>query len=190
MIKKVRFSTVLLIIFITLLIQGCSNSTNKNIDSTNLTYMQYVGLINKIYSNFTLENFIRVDNELKKVDLIAIDKKASFNKRTYLTLDGQQTADSTQRTLTYKDNKNNILSISIIYLNSSVGNDLVYMNLPSDLVNSDIIKHFDDSILSYKNILLKVTLFTNVNQKAVDTNIIKDCTLSLVDFLKDYVPAK
>lgn len=167
---------------IIILIQGChySESENNNL----LSYEQFKKLFNELSEEFLPTNFVKVAST-DNVELVAIDKESSFGKREILTLTGEQSNQETQERVVYGNEENKqIIYIDIIYLTKELDKDMVYWNSGAlnEQLDNDIIKNFDENILSFYNILIKVTVFTEGIGKDSNT-ILRETTLELVNYL-------
>ncbi|MCY6485386.1 hypothetical protein OW763_13700 [Clostridium aestuarii] len=89
--------------------------------------------------------------------------KLSFNKRGFLTLSGNFSANEkpTQKRITYINNDSNcIVNFNIIYLNKPLENDLIFWR-DSGAKNKnikEIFNNYKEMIFSYKNSLIKIDI--------------------------------
>ncbi|MBJ6363933.1 hypothetical protein ACFOQM_22150 [Paenibacillus sp. GCM10012307] len=180
-----KLSPLLLIMFLALGISGCQNFNNGPSDKL-ITYEEYSNLYRNFSTNFNPPDLTKVAIE-DRIALVAIDKESSFGKRSYLTVSGQQDERVSQRRLAYENTSEKyIVFVDLIYLNKLLDNDLVYWNTNSinQYKDNALLKKFDDNILSYRNILIKITMFSEGEQNAASSDVIRKTTLSIVDFLE------
>lgn len=172
---------IFLLSFTLILIVGCSTKTEAPPDVT-LSYKEYRETFNDMSANLKIADFEKVEVS-DKVNLIAVEKDFSFGKRTFLTLTGEQTNEETQERIIFQNKKSKVIGIvNLIFLEKSVGNNLIYWNSnASDFFDKEKIKQpFDENIIAYKNMLIKITVFPT-NKKESDNidylyNITKDVT--------------
>ncbi len=96
----------------------------------------------------------------KDTNLVAIDAADSFNTRSFLTLNGDQSNDTTQKQLIYKDTKGDAFTvIDVIYLKHSLGKDMI--SWPSKALNTaqkeQVLSQYDTCLIAYDNILVQIT---------------------------------
>lgn len=128
---------------------------------TDISYEQFVSFFEKFNSDFGLEEYINLgNNDIPQI--IYIDKSASFGKRNYLTVDNAQSALQTQKRIEFlKDDESELVVLDFIYLDSPLYEDLLYWNDPLwNEENSEMKNTFTDNIISYKNILIKISVFS------------------------------
>lgn len=147
-----------------------------------LSYERYSS-ISEDLSKLTIPNFNFIESPLS---IIAVNKALAFDNREYLTVDGEQNENSTQRRIIFQSsNKKQILFIDLIYLNHYIGNDIVYWNSrgSSTLKNNEFVLGYNDIILSFNNLLIKFTLFNEEGLAGVET--INEVAAPIVKYFAD-----
>lgn len=148
----------------------------KNNDETKnnpiITYTEYQSLFEELVNKLEIPGY-SLENSSLGDDIIRIDKDLSFGKREFLTTDGLFSGhdiESTQETMFFLNkNKERLLTITISYTKSFIGNDLVFYNsnegygLNEDLINNDLLT------ISYKNLLFTILQTSNAQVTMDDT---------------------
>ncbi len=181
--KSLKFLFIIGFSITLLSMAGCKDGNNQEAES--LTYDEYVTLYQEMSQEFLPPDLSKVPLK-DKIAMIAVDKKASFGKRNFLTVSGEQSERVTQRRIAYENtNKKHIVFLDLIYLNKPLDNDLIYWNSHSidKFRDNALLKKFNDNILSYHNILIKITMFSEGEQTAAASGVVRETTLAVVDFL-------
>lgn len=154
-------------------------------DPNYLSYEEFTDFFNHLDKSLYLEGYDNLDNN-DLPQIVYIGEEASFGKRKYLTLDGEQSPLQTQKRIEYsKSDGSELVVIDVIYLDKPLYKDLLYWNDP--LPNKNI-KHMKDvvtdNILSYKNTLIKLTVFSASagNEESINNSLI-NITREVVDLI-------
>ncbi len=191
MIKKPRlFVLTLSILFIITLI-GCNTQftndySGKPANSNDMmSYSQYRDLFNRMSNYLEIRDYKKLEQS-DGVNLIAIDKKFSFNNRSVLTLTGEQTNEETQERIIYTDNDHVVLIIDLIYLDTSLGKDMIFWrsNSTDHLKDDPVIQNIDEAILSFYNILVKISIYSKDEKLNFQTSY--DVIDQIVTYLQKY----
>ncbi|WP_215142231.1 hypothetical protein [Exiguobacterium qingdaonense] len=175
-----KLKNILVVFLCTFFIGGCSDNsitpkqnlkivettsseqeTTETQDRPVLNHRQFENLFNHMNSNLKIQNFKLKASTLGD-DVTAIDKKLSFNKREWLTVDGTMDGTnlkSTQETLYFEDkDQTTQLSIHFAYTENYIGNDMVQYQINSGYneLNQKISNKSDLMIISYKNLIISV----------------------------------
>jgi hypothetical protein len=167
---------------------GCKSNNNiepsKNINI--LSNIQYHELISDMSSKINIPKFKILNSTLEDSQRVAVEKSISFNKRAFLTTNGEVDGPKSQERITLVNQKDNYqLFIELIYLDNFVGQDLVYWNVNEDSQkNDDINSRYKDSIMSYKNLLIKTTIISKSGK--VDYTELIYADKAIVDYLNNY----
>lgn len=182
----------LILLVLCILIQGCSKNQTKqtNLDNENnfISYEQYKELFSDLSESFLPNDCVKL-TETENLYLIAIDKENSFGKRQFLTLDGEQSNTPTQQSLCYEStNKDFILYIDLIYLNKELDNDLIYWNsgFAGEFIDKDLADIYRENILSFHNILVKITLLRKNDSNTSTFDFFRLTTMEIVEYLNSY----
>ncbi|WP_406879729.1 hypothetical protein [Paenibacillus barengoltzii] len=166
---------VILFLLTFLILFGCSKQPShpNEIDKSLISYEQYRSL----FKNMAIELELPSSKMIEKTDdinLVAIDKEFSLGKRSVLTVDGEQSDTETQERIYYQDENHIITIIDLIYLNASLGKDMIFWpTKQTDTYREQNFLHkYDECMISYNNIIVKVTQvspegdlnFTNMQQ--------------------------
>ncbi|MCD1258814.1 hypothetical protein B5M42_008195 [Paenibacillus athensensis] len=181
----------LMIFVLMLLLAGCedelkvSRETVSPSPSPTNQYEEYQKLYNKMVDSLQIPDFKKIEDNKEFPYLIQIDKSVSFDKREYMSVTGDATNQPTQNRIVYSSNDGNYtLYMDLIYLTKDIGNDMVYSDVVSkSTLNNENAQRFRQDILSYKNNLVRITLFSNKDQ-AVSIEIHNRIDRAIVDFLK------
>lgn len=172
-----------LLTFIVLFSTACnSKETNEN----KIEYEEFVSLFDKMNSEMKLTDYENLGGN-EGIQLIYIDKKISFDKRNYLTIDNQQSNSPTQFRIEYIDSENKSLAtIDLIYLENVLENNLIYWDNPivNNTENEFLRKKYNENIISYKNILIKTCLFA-IGANEVDDSTLTTISEDVVDFIQN-----
>ncbi len=141
--------------------QQMTSSANQH-ESNNdalYSYQQYKELFNKSSTELRFPDAHLVDRT-KDTNLVAIDAADSFHTRSFLTLHGDQSNDTTQKQLIYEDTGGDAFTIiDVIYLKHSLGKDII--SWPSKALataqKEQILKQYDTCSIAYDNILVQIT---------------------------------
>lgn len=140
--------------------KGSISTTQKIVNNSELySYQKYQELFNKSSTGLIFSDAHLIDST-KDTNIVAIDPADSFNTRSFLTLNGDQTKETTQKQLIYKDaNQDSFTIIDMIYLKHSLDQDMV--SWPSKALqtyqNEQILNQYDTCLIAYRNILVQVT---------------------------------
>lgn len=182
--RKVLFSAVLAIVIIALCYISVSILQTKKDEI--IKYDDYIVLYNKMNEELKLPNYKNLGGN-EDVNLVYIDNQLSFKTRSYLTIDDKQSNLSTQQRIEYVDDNNkDLLSIDLIYLSKPLNNDLIYWNntLNDNEENEFIRTKFNENIIAYKNILIKISLYAKGDNE-VDDNMLTAISLEVVKFIQN-----
>lgn len=170
-------AVIVSIIFLT----SCGNTDKK------MSYDQFIMLAEDINKNLNIPNFINLEGN-QGPQLVAIEKELAFDKRQYLTLDGEANDQVTQKRIEFKSNDNTYLAvIDVIYLDKVLNNDLIFWSYPleNNKENEFLRKTFVENILSYKNCLIKISLIAVPNY-TIDDIKLTEFTKHVSKYLKKY----
>ncbi len=140
------------------------------------SYQQYEKLFDQSSTNLVFLDAHIVDHTTD-TNLVAIDPADSFNTRSFLTKNGEQSNETTQKQLIYKDNQGDAFTVvDVIYLQHSLGKDMI--SWPSNTLkqkqNEPILDQYDTCLISYNNILIQITRISKtkpLNLKQMKTKI-------------------
>lgn len=180
------FKKYILLILTIFIFTGCNNSKTSNMNDQNLflSYQQYEDLFKNMSLNLELEDY-EEKNYTNETNLIFIDKHFSFNKRKYLTLDGEDSGKETQEMIYFSNkSKNKFVILSLIYINAHLEKDIVYIKSKPIKIPSSTYEKIGEYIFSYGNVLIKVTIINNEESVSFEQSYaIAD---SILDFLDNY----
>lgn len=154
-------------------------------DTNFISYERFTDFFNYFNENLCLQGYHNLENN-DMPQIVYIDEESSFGKRKYLTLDGMESALQTQKRIEYtKSDGSELVVIDLIYLDEPLYEDLLYWNDPLWNEENEFIKNiFTDNILSYKNMLIKLTVFsTSTGQEKSINNSLSNITREVVDFI-------
>lgn len=138
-----------------------------------ISFQQYSELIDNLSSNLKIPGY-NLENSTLGDDITMIDKDISFNKREYLSIDGNYSPtkiESSQETLFYlNEEKDRAFIITVAFTNSSIGNDIIFYNITNDYGLPEEISNNNDLItLSYKNLVISILQSAKDSVEKVDT---------------------
>lgn len=154
-------------------------------DSNYLSYEEFTDFFNYFDERLSLQGYKNLGNN-DFVQIVGIDKEASFGKRKFLTLDGMQSTLQTQKRIEYtKSDGSEYIVIDFIYLDKPLYKDLLYWNDPLWNEENEHFKDiFTDNMLSYKNIMIKTTVFSaSVGGEESINNSLSHITRQVVDLI-------
>lgn len=160
---KAKGQLAIVLIFGLLMLVGCSKSSPPSyamneVDPTMISYEQYRALFRNMAAQLELPSSKLIE-KTDDINLVAIDKEFSLGKRSILTLDGEQSNTETQERIYYQDGNQVITVIDLIYLNASLGKDMIFW--PTKQTNTynehDFLHNYDECMISYNNILVKIS---------------------------------
>ncbi|MDK8183668.1 hypothetical protein [Paenibacillus sp. UMB4589-SE434] len=179
---------------IVLICSGCVNKSTSNASPHQvlapkndiLSIFQFQQLAASIEKNLIIPGFKINGSTLGDNTIIAVEKELSFDKRSYLTTNGIETGQKTQERITFNNDRDHYLVfLDVIYLNNYIGNDLVYWKLADEKFKEEkTYSRFKDSIISYKNIIVKTTIVSQ--NEELDSLKLIEVDNSIVNFLKGY----
>ncbi|ASR48756.1 hypothetical protein B4V02_19685 [Paenibacillus kribbensis] len=159
-----------------LIITGCNDATEQPDSSkpnlpapnvqendgkrdTSLSYTQYRDLFTAMSQELQLAPF-NFPESTQETNIVAIEKDWSFGARSLLTREGKPTDEETQERIIYKKKNGTLLLIDLIYLKDTLSNDLIFWPTQETEANKteDVLKSFDEAMLSYKNVIVKITI--------------------------------
>lgn len=168
------------------------NISNETVSKNTLTYEQYEDLFNYMVSNIKIEGF-KLKGSTIGDNVTIVEKDLTFDKRKYLTLDGNFTGSEpkpTDEEFIFENEKQDCqISIGMYFANDSLGNDLIgwSTNLGFNDINMNLAKQTDYMIMSYKNCI--ITIHQSASNEAND-EITKKFSRSIIGLLKEFKPAK
>ena len=169
------FSCIIICSFLIFIFTRCSNANTK------LTYNQFYTFVESMRKDIKINDYTLSENSMD-TQLVAIDKKSSFNKRDYLTLDGTSNSKPTQLSLIYNDDSSQTIIIDFIYLDRELNQDMIFWSFyPKDISNC-ISEKYDEVILSYKNIIIKISAFA-FKDKKLNSEFMTDTVKDVVDLI-------
>lgn len=153
-----------------------------------VSYEEFISFFEQMDYRLSLTGYENIGNN-EMTQIIYIDSDASFGRRNYLTLDNQQSDLQTQKriefvSLTYDE----FVAIDFIYLAAPLYKDLIYWNDPLKNDENQFIKDvYTDNILSFKNILIKISVASTSkgNEESINksltqiTNQVVDCIIQV-----------
>lgn len=196
-----NYKMLIILSTICILLVGCSNSDSKiaesrikigdtTIDNTKkiLSYAEYQTLFEALKSNLKISNF-----ELKTgtftSDLTIVDKDLTYNKRQYLTLNGElDTGEpkTTQELLIFEnENQSTQISIRIAYTQNYIGEDIIDWSMLTGLsnINEKLSEMSDIVTFSYKNI---VFIIYQISETKKDIDITKETIRNIQNITSKY----
>lgn len=190
--RKLLVALLFVLLFGMATLTACNPSEAKptiNIpaDEQSFSYNQYRDLYKSMVTTLKLPKYKKIQDDLNDVPLIFVDKDTTFDKRSVLTLTGEQKDQSTQHRIIYSDDKiHRIVYVDLIYLPHSIGNDLAFYDIRSkNTKDIPIISYVNSGILSYHNFLVRITIYSTDNTP-VSVYTIADTDKAIVNFLKSY----
>ena len=153
-----------------------------------MSYEEFSGFFEDLDENLTLKGYQNLGNN-RNVHIVSIDKAHSFGKRSFLTLDDAPSPLETQQRIEYiREDGSELAALDLIYLESPVYEDLLYWNDPiiQNEENKSLENQFTDNILSYRNVLIKISVFSlsDGDSESINKSLI-DITGQVVDFIQN-----
>lgn len=189
--KKIWMNMIIIILMLSL--TACSiASTDKNVNSENtlesehklISYDEFQEIFNTIGKKLNISGY-SIKGSTIDSNIVIIDKENSFGKRNFLTINGNEDSQETQERIIFENkSKKCICLIDLIYLKSSIEKDLIFSHTfnPYDLENADLINKIDSLVLSYNNLLIKITI---ISDNKVDYNHTNKFTHEIVNILSE-----
>lgn len=152
----------------------------------NLSFQQFSELFENLSSNLNIPGY-KLENSTLGDDLTMIDKEISFNKREYLTIDGNYSPtniESSQETLFYlNDDSDRAIIVTLAFTESNIGNDIILYNITNEYGLPEEITEKNDLItLSYKNLIISILQSAKSSVELKDT---QKSAKSIVNFLEN-----
>ncbi|EJW15164.1 hypothetical protein PAV_9c00870 [Paenibacillus alvei DSM 29] len=180
-----NYKMLIILSTVCIFLVGCSNSDSKiaesrtkigdtTIENTKkiLSYAEYQTLFEALKSNLKISNF-----ELKTgtftSDLTIVDKDLTYNKRQYLTLNGElDTGEpkTTQELLIFENkNQSTQISIRIAYTQNYIGEDIIDWSMLTGLsnINEKLSEMSDIVTFSYKNIVFIIYQISETKKTSI-----------------------
>ncbi|NUU59393.1 hypothetical protein [Paenibacillus agri] len=181
-IRKRLLSSILLLLTILLIIGCTKESGNKDSNQQLIPYDNFSKIVEDM-ENLEIPDFQYKESPLS---IMAVDKALTFDKRNYLTVDGEQNEQSTQKRIIYQNNDELIAVVDFIYLEHFIGNDLIYWNSRGSdtLKDNKNVLGYNDLIFTYQNILVKVTVYSD--KGLADVTVLNKIANPLVQYFKKY----
>lgn len=181
--KRLFFCLLLIMI---LMFSSCASKSNPEDKSADfMEYKDFTSFFNNMNQDLKLSNYENLGGN-EGVELVYIDAQLSFGKRNYLTLDNKQSNLPTQQRIEYMANNGKSMAvIDLIYLETTLNNDLIFRSNPlSDNGENEFIrKTFAENIISYKNILVKISLFATDSNES-EPLMLREVSIEVVDYIK------
>lgn len=149
------------------------------------TYEEYRGLFKDLSQNLELSQFSYLEST-DGSNIVAIEKDWSFDTRSMLTLNGKPSDEETQERIIYKKNDGSLLLVDLIYMQYYLGNDLILWPTQETNANQkeDVLKSLDEALLTYQNILVKITLISKEEKNKLSD--MQTVLQSVTTFLRKY----
>lgn len=188
--KNERKAIFILMICIIFLASGCTKQEPKVEEETepSFSYVDFRNLFSDMGQELEVEQYEKV-GQTTDDNLIAIDKESSFGQRKYLTVDGTQNYNETQERIAYfNKNTNCLIFVDLIYMKQNLSNDLLFVKPDFIDVNDFGIYSYksQNTILSFHNILVQITLVDNNEDKKAELLPVMDVTNEVVKYLNNY----
>lgn len=188
--KNERTAIFILMICIIFLASGCTKQEPKVEEETepSFSYVDFRNLFSDMGQELEVEQYEKV-GQTTDDNLIAIDKESSFGQRKYLTVDGTQNYNETQERIAYfNKNTNCLIFVDLIYMKQNLSNDLLFVKPDFIDVNDFGIYSYksQNTILSFHNILVQITLVDNNEDKKAELLPVMDVTNEVVKYLNNY----
>lgn len=186
---KVKGQLAIVLIFGLLMLVGCSksspNTAMNEVDHTMISYEQYRALFRNMAAQLELPSSKLIE-KTDDINLVAIDKEFSLGKRAILTLDGEESNTETQERIYYQDKKQVITVIDLVYLNASLGKDMIFWPTNStDTYNEhDFLHNYDECMISYNNILVKISRISP--KGGLDFSEMRQTVQAVASYLQSY----
>lgn len=164
--------------------QATPVALTKVSSDTVYSYQQYEKLFDQSSTNLVFPDAHIVDHTTD-TNLVAIDPTDSFNTRSFLTKDGEQSNETTQKQLMYKDNQGDAFTVvDVIHLQHSLGKDMI--SWPSNTLkqkqNEPTLDQYDTCLIAYNNILIQITRISKT--KPLELQHMKTKISAVTDYLK------
>ncbi|MCA1296654.1 hypothetical protein LBW89_26950 [Paenibacillus sp. alder61] len=181
----------IVLIFGLLMLVGCSksspNTVMNEVDHTMISYEQYRALFRNMAAQLELPSSKLIE-KTDDINLVAIDKEFSLGKKSILTLDGEQSNTETQERIYYQDGNQVITVIDLIYLNASLGKDMIFW--PTKQTNTynehDFLHNYDECMISYDNILVKISRVSP--EGGLNFSEMQQTVQAVASYLQSYKP--
>lgn len=176
-------------------ISGCKSKTHNNInlpinndkeaDKKIFSYEKFIKIIKDIEDNYNMDSFEIIESSSNIQNMIVVEKDITYNKKQFLTNSGNDDGTGeTQERIIYKNKSDFYVIFDIIFTDYYIGNNLIYYKNCSDtLKNNEIFNSFSDALISYNNIIIKVTLISNKNNDNNSIELINQQLNLLEEFL-------
>lgn len=153
-------------------------------DKEKISYDDYVLICTSANDSLNIGDYSKLRSQLG-TDIVYIDKEVSFGRRSFLTIDDNASELVTQKRIEYlSEDRQYLVVIDFVYLNSTLDNDLIYWNNPVDVeANKFMRNNYGENIVVFHNILVKTMIFATSNSPVNDV-MLTDITMNIVEFLK------
>ncbi len=174
---------LMLWIAVSILCAACDKQETASSDTV-YSYQQYEKLFDQSSTNLVFPD-AHIVKHTTDTNLVAIDPAESFNTRSFLTKNGEQSNETTQKQLIYKDNQGDAFTVvDVIYLQHSLGKDMI--SWPSNALkqeqNEPILDQYDTCLIAYNNILVQITRISKT--KPLDLKQMKTKISAVTDYLQ------
>lgn len=177
---------ICLLLMTILMFSSCRSESNIENESDNfIKYDQFIFMFDTINQDMKLSGYENLGGN-EGVELVFIDERISFGKRNYLTIDNELNSSSTQQRIEYmSEDEKSLAIIDLIYLDKLLNNDLIYWSNPlsGNSENEFIRKTFTENIISYKNILIKISLFA-IDSNEINPSMLTGISTEVVDYIQ------
>lgn len=174
------------VLIATFIITACTSRKIIEKKSDNfIEYNEFISAFHSMNQDMELTNYNNLGGN-NGVELVYIDERLSFGKRNYLTLDNKQNNVSTQQRIEYmEDNGESLAVIDVIYLDKELSNDLIYWSNPlsENSENEFIRESYTENIISYKNTLVKISLFAT-DSNVVDPSMLTGISAEVIEYIQ------
>ncbi|NOJ74023.1 hypothetical protein [Paenibacillus alvei] len=184
------FKILIILSTVSVFLVGCSNSDSKIAENPTkiegkkttentkkiLSYAEYQKLFEALKSNLKISNF-ELKNGTFTGDLTIVDKDLTYNKRQYLTLNGELdngVPKTTQELLIFENkNQSTQISIRIAFTQNYIGEDIIDWSMLSGLsnINEKLSEMSEIVTFSYKNIIF---IIHQISESKKDIEITKE----------------
>jgi hypothetical protein len=153
--------------------------------SNELNYLQYQQFA-KDFSNIKLSSFELIEHTIDVNNIDIVEKDITFNRKNTLTLSGNlEDVDETVESILYKNKKNSmILRIDLIFTSQLLENNFLYISSFSGEEFQKYIPCYRDMILTYKNLIIKITVTDKTNE--IDSYLTTSITKEIMPFLNNF----
>lgn len=147
-----------------LAIVGCQAKTPAEEAVTSdqaVTYENYQKMTESLPSQLKIDGFKFKSGSLGD-NVTIVDPALTFNKRSYLTIDGKNELShpkTTQETLLFENEEQTVtVLVKISYTDTVMSNDLIHYSTDTGYgnTNQDLIQKSDTAVLSYRNLIVIV----------------------------------